>query len=547
MAQKATDQVSAIVTSEDSRGPQYDAVVIGAGITGIYQAYRLRELGLSVVVLEAGDGVGGVWHWNRYPNARFDSESYTYGYLFDDELFQEWDWTEHFASQPEIERYLNHVVDKYDMRDLFQFQASVVSAVFDNESSIWRVETESGDSVTGRYVVAALGCLSAPIYPAAPGLENFRGEAPHTSRWPKEGVDFAGKRVAVIGTGSSGVQAIPTIASEAASLTVFQRTPNWCTPLNNSPITPNEQAELKQLGARALHGQLQDSFGGFLRSPAMVSALEVDETTRNEFFEKMYNSPGLAKMVANYWDVAVDPAANKLFSDFVAEKIRGRVSDPDLAAKLIPTDHGFAAKRPPMENGYFEVFNRDNVRLVDIRETPITSFTAEGLRTDAENFEFDIIVLATGFDFATGAYTRIDFTGVDGTTLAEHWADGPRTHMGLLADGFPNLFLVGGPHSTFGNMPRSTEILADVTARIIDQGKRTSRIETDKASEDEWTQAVYDNSASMMLAQTDNFFVGANVPGKARRFVAYPGTTLAAFREDLAKSAGENFERLRFS
>lgn len=534
--------------SIESDAQVFDAVVIGAGITGIYQLHRLREAGLDALILEAGSGVGGVWFWNRYPGARFDSESYSYGYLFDEALYDEWSWSEHFAGQPEIEEYLNHAVDHFGLRQHIRLGRSVSSAVFEDADSTWLITTEAGERYRARYVIAALGCLSAPIYPQVPGIEDYEGVSHHTGRWPLGEVDFAGKRVAVVGTGSSGVQVIPFIAAEAAKLTIFQRTPNWIAPLNNGPITAEEQAELKGAGVAGMRERVNTGAGGFIHAPIPKSALEVDEQERNAEFERLYNGPGLIKMVGNFKDVAVDPAANALMSEHVAAQVRRRVKDPEIAAKLIPTSHGYGVKRPPQDNGYLEVFNQDNVELVSLEEEPIERFTEQGLRTPERDLEFDVIIFATGFDFATGCYTRIDFEGLNGRTLKEHWSDGPRTHMGLLCDGFPNLFLVGGPHSTHGNMPRTTEILADTATRIVVHARshRKTRVETDKAHEDTWTESIYKNTVTL-LSKADNFFTGANVPGKARRFLSYPGATLPVFAERLLAETGPDCEELTFS
>ena len=382
-----------------------DILIVGAGVTGIYQLYRAREAGYSAQLVEAGSGVGGTWYWNRYPGARYDSESYTYGYLFSEELFAEWDWTEHFAGQPENERYFNHVVDKFDLRRHIRFNTRVTSAIWDESVGTWQVKAD-GYAARARFVVAATGVLSVPFYPAIPGRYSFRGEAYHTGLWPKTPVDFAGKRVAVIGTGSSGVQVIPMVAGEVASLTVYQRTPNWATPLNNRPITPQEQAELKA-GFEAIRDTCNSSPSGFLHAHSDKITFDDSPEERQAFYERVWQLGGFGKIISNYRDMTLNPAANAEWSRFVAAKIRAAVSDPATAEKLIPTDHGYAGKRPPYVTDYYEAFNRPNVSLVDLNETPITAVTETGLETADGLREFDIIVWATGFDFGTGALNRL--------------------------------------------------------------------------------------------------------------------------------------------
>jgi cation diffusion facilitator CzcD-associated flavoprotein CzcO len=354
-----------------------DVLVVGAGVVGIYQLYLAREAGYSVRMLEAGSGVGGTWYWNRYPGARYDSESYTYAYLFSDELFQEWVWTEHFSGQLENERYFNHVVDKFGLRRHIRFNTRVTSADWDESSATWLVRAD-GYAIRARHLVAATGVLSVPAYPQVPGRETFRGEAYHTGLWPKEPVDFAGKRVAVIGTGSSGVQIIPEIAGEVAALTVYQRTPNWATPLNNRPITPQEQAELRA-NFPAMRETLNKSLSGFLHTPSGRNTFDDSPEERQAFYEQLWSAPGFGKIIRNYSDMMLDPAANAEWSQFVANKIRGIVEDQATADKLIPTDHGYGGKRPPYVTDYYEAYNRPNVTLVDLRETPITAVTETGI------------------------------------------------------------------------------------------------------------------------------------------------------------------------
>ena len=496
-----------------------DILIVGAGVTGIYQLYRAREAGYSAQLVEAGSGVGGTWYWNRYPGARYDSESYTYGYLFSEELFAEWDWTEHFAGQPENERYFNHVVDKFDLRRHIRFNTRVTSAVWDEPSGTWQVRAD-GYAVRARFVVAATGVLSVPFYPAIPGRYSFRGEAYHTGLWPKTPVDFAGKHVAVIGTGSSGVQVIPMVAGEVASLTVYQRTPNWATPLNNRPITPQEQAALKE-GFEAIRDTCNSSPSGFLHVHSDKLTFDDSPEERQAFYERVWQLGGFGKIISNYRDMTLNPAANAEWSRFVAGKIRASVTDPATAEKLIPTDHGYAGKRPPYVTDYYEAFNRPNVSLVDLNETPITAVTETGLETADGLREFDIIVWATGFDFGTGALNRLGVRGVGRLPLEEYWADGPLTYLGLMCHHFPNFFFPGGPHGAAGNNPRYSGDQSDFIAGLIDFAREHHHpvVEVPKALEDEWTTTVNEAAITMSPFNEKSYFFGTNIPGKPKAFL----------------------------
>jgi cation diffusion facilitator CzcD-associated flavoprotein CzcO len=503
-----------------SRVTDVDVLVVGAGITGLYQLYRAREAGFSVQLLEAGDGVGGTWYWNRYPGARFDSESYTYGYLFSRELFEEWEWREHFAEQPEIERYLNHVVDRFDLRRDIRFATRVTAAGWDQQSGTWIVVGSDGTRWRARYFIAATGVLSVPYYPDVPGREDFRGESYHTGLWPAEPVDFAGKRVAVIGTGSSGVQIIPTIAGEVASLTVYQRTANWCTPLNNAPITPDEQAELRA-SFEAMCGILNTSPSGFLHLPHDRATFDDSREERWAFFDKMWSSPGFSKLTSNYTDLLMDEAANAEWCEFVSEKIRNIVEDPATAERLIPKDHRFGEKRPPFVTGYFEAFNNPKVDLVDLTQTPILHMTAHGIETSEGVREFDIIVWATGFDFGTGALARMGIRGRDGVALVDHWSDGPRTFLGVQTTGFPNFFFPGGPHAAAGNNPRyngdQVDFITDTLIYLRSHGLDT--IEVDAVAEDKWTEMIDRWAKRAPSFGESSYYFGSNIPGKPRKYL----------------------------
>ncbi len=517
-----------------SKGSTVDVLVVGAGITGLYQLYRARETGFSAQLLEAGDGVGGTWYWNRYPGAQFDSESYTYAYLFSKELFEEWEWQELFAQQPEIERYLNYVVDRFDLRRHIRFGASVTSATYDESSATWAVVASDGAEIRARFVVAATGVLSVPYVPSVPGRDDFRGESHHTGRWPATPVDFAGKRVAVIGTGSSGVQLIPYIANEAASLTVYQRTANWCTPLNNAPITPEDQARLRA-GFEAMRETLNTSPSGFLHVAHDRTTFDDSAEQRQAFYETMWASPGFSKLTSHYTDVLFDQAANAEWCEFIRGKIRGLVEDADTAERLIPTDHRFGEKRPPFVTGYYEAYNKPSVSLVDLERTPIERVTPSGIETAEGVQEFDIVVWATGFDFGTGALLRMGIHGRRGVALNDSWEDGPRTFLGVQATDFPNLFFPGGPHAAAGNNPRyngdQVDFITDMLVYARDHGCDT--IEADPAAEAEWTDMV-DRLASRGPFGESSYYFGTNIPGKPRRYLLNSGgrpKLLARFAE----------------
>lgn len=496
-----------------------DVVIVGAGITGIYQLHRALESGFTAQLLEAGDGVGGTWFWNRYPGARFDSESYTYGYLFSRELFDEWEWQEHFAGQPEIERYLNHVVDRFDLRRHMRFGARVTSAVYDDASGRWTVTTDDGTTTSAQFFIPATGVLSVPYIPDVPGRDLYRGVQHHTGRWPAEPVDVSGKRVAVVGTSSSGVQVVAAIVDEAASITVFQRSANWCTPLNNRPITPDEQQQLRA-EFEQLRAVLNTSIHGFHHPVNTRAAFDDTSEERHAFFERMWSSPGFMKFTSNYVDLLTNPDANAEWCEFIADKIRSIVDDPVTAEKLVPRDHRYGEKRPPYVAGYFEAFNRPNVSLVDLRETPMVRVTESGIETSDGEREFDFIVWATGFDFGTGAMTRMGIRGRDGVALEEHWADGPTTFLGVATAGFPNLFFPGGPHAAAGNNPRyngdQVDFITDLLVHARDHGADV--VEVTPKAEERWTRMM-DKAASRTPFGTIGQYVGGNIPGKPRRYL----------------------------
>ena len=525
----------------------FDAVVIGAGVSGLYQLYKLRELGLKVRVFEAGSGVGGTWYWNRYPGARFDSESWTYGYSFSKELLEEWHWEEHFSAQPETERYLNYVADKFDLRRDIQFNSQVTAAHYQEDTRSWNITLEDGGRCTTRLLITAMGVLSAATMPTIPGVETFRGQSCHTHYWPKEPVSFEGKRVAVIGTGATGIQTITEVAKTAGHLTVFQRTAQWSAPLHNAKISKEEMSKIRA-DYPEIFARCQETYGCFIHTTDPRAALEVTPEEREAFWEKLYGEPGFGIWMGNFRDILVDREANKLISDFIAQKIRQRVKDPAVAERLVPKNHGFGTRRVPLESGYFEVYNQPNVKLVDLNETPIERITPTGIRTSDAEFEFDIIIYATGFDAITGAFDRIDIRGVDGASLKEKWQDGPQTFLGILVDGFPNMLMVMGPHAGLGNFPRAAEYSADwVTALIRFARERgLSRIEATAAGATAWTDHVLAASEGLLFTEVDSWMTGINrnVEGKqVRRIMRYSGGH-PAFREHCEAAAADGYRVL---
>ncbi|MBO0738043.1 MAG: NAD(P)/FAD-dependent oxidoreductase [Alphaproteobacteria bacterium] len=525
----------------------FDAVVIGAGVSGLYQLYRLRELGLRVRVFETGSGVGGTWYWNRYPGARFDSESWTYGYSFSPELLEQWDWEEHFAGQPETERYLNYVADKFELRRDIQFKSRVTSAHYREATRSWDVTLEDGRRYSTRFLITAIGVLSAPTMPRIAGVDTFRGLSCHTHHWPKEPVSFGGKRVAVIGTGASGVQTITEVARTVGHLSVFQRTPQWCAPLHNARISKEEMRQIRA-NYREIFARCQQTYGCFIHASDPRATHEVTPEQREAFWEKLYEEPGFGIWMGNFRDILVDREANALISDFLARKIRQRVKDPAVAEKLIPRNHGFGTRRVPLESGYYEVYNQPNVQLVDVKQTPIERITPSGIKTSDAEYEFDIIIYATGFDAITGSFDRIDIRGVDMALLKEKWKDGPQTFLGILVDGFPNMLMVMGPHAGLGNFPRAAEYSADWVTGLIHFARERglTRIEATAAGAADWTDHVIASSQGLLFTEVDSWMTGINrnVEGKqTRRIMRYSGGH-PAFRERCDAVAAGGYREL---
>jgi cation diffusion facilitator CzcD-associated flavoprotein CzcO len=511
----------------------FEVIIIGAGVAGIYQIKRLADMGVKATVLEAAADLGGTWYNNRYPGARFDSESYTYGYTFSREVLDEWHWKEKYSGQPENLRYLNFVADKFDLRKHMQFNCRVDSAKFDELENLWRLKISDGRELTCRFLVMALGLLSIPTMPRLAGIDDFKGQSFHTFYWPHEPVEMAGKKVAVIGTGATGIQVIGEIADKVGDLTVFQRRPNWSAPLNNSKISEEEMAKI-----RARYGEIFEicnrTPGGFEHEPDRRGFFEVSREERLALWDKLYDEQGFGIWLANFREIFTDEAANAEISEYIAERTRQRVKDPVIAEKMIPRDHGFGVQRVPLETNYFEAYNRDNVHLVDISEDPIDHITETGIRTSERDFDFDIIVYATGFDAITGAYDHIDIQGVGGETLRKKWYDGPSTYLGMFVHGFPNMLMPSGPQSGSAstNYPRGIENgvnwCTDFLEYVWQHGY--TRIEADEAAEERWTAHVTKMYSTMLMRKAKSWFTGYNSnvegheQGKVRYFVYNGGT-----------------------
>ena len=528
----------------------FDVIIIGAGMSGLYQLYRMRELGLRVRVFETGTNIGGTWYWNRYPGARFDSESYSYGYSFSKELLEEWDWSEHFAGQPETLRYLNHVADKFDLRRDIQFCSRVTAAVFDEEARSWTITLEDESTYHTRFLITAIGPLSTPTLPRIEGRDSFQGQSFHTARWPKTPVALAGKRVAVIGTGATGVQTIQTIAAEVGHLTVFQRTPNWCAPLHNGKIDAETQRKIKA-GYPEMFARCQETFACFIHTPDPRGAFEVSDEEREAFYEKLYAERGFGIWQGNFKDILTDRRANATISDFVARKIRERVKDQKVADKLIPRNHGFGTRRLPLETFYYEVYNRDNVELVDLTETPIERITPKGIKTSEREYPFDIIIFATGFDAITGAFDKIELRGTGGARLKDKWRDGPETYLGLMVEGFPNMLMLMGPHTALGNIPRSIEYSVEWVTGVIRfaQEKGLTRLEATAQGVASWTDHVKALGVGLLSNEVDSWMTGINrnVDGKTKRIVARYSGSAPAYRERCDAVAAKDYDELRLA
>jgi cation diffusion facilitator CzcD-associated flavoprotein CzcO/acetyl esterase/lipase len=504
-----------------------DAVVVGAGFAGLYLIQRLRQMGRTVLGFDSADDVGGTWYWNRYPGARCDIPTTDYTYSFDPELEAEWTWSEKYATQPEILSYLRHVAEKYDLRKDIRFSTRVTNARWDAPSSQWELTTDRGDQVRTRYYIMATGCLSMPKEPDIDGAKRFSGEVYFTNRWPHEGVDFTGKRVAVIGTGSSGVQSIPLIAAEASQLTVFQRTANFSIPAHNGPASPKRLEAIAE-DRETYRAQGRLSRGGIpFHEPTLIMGTTAPPEVRQERFEEMWATGELFGILGVFADQALNPVSNEIVAEMIRDKIRSTVNDPETAELLCPKDHPIGTKRPCLDTNYFQTFNLPHVRLVDLRKHPIASITESGIDTVDESMEFDAIVFATGFDAMTGALVAVDITGRDGITLKEKWADGPSTYLGLTTTGFPNFFTITGPGSpsVLSNMAVSIEQHVEWVTDCIDfmEKQGYASIEPTPRAEAGWNQHVQDCGAITLMTTVDSWYMGANVPGKPRLLYPYVG------------------------
>ena len=520
----------------------FDVLVVGAGFAGMYMLHRVREMGLSVRVIEAGSDVGGTWYWNRYPGARCDVESMQYSYQFSEALQQEWEWSERYATQPEILRYVDHVAERFDLRRDIQFNTRITAAVFDDLTSRWRLDTDDGARLSAAYCIMATGCLSAANKPNFTGEEDFAGPIYHTGHWPHDGVDFTGQRVGVIGTGSSAIQSIPVIAEQAAQLFVFQRTPNYTIPAHNKPLDPADVAEIKAdyAGFRARAKQTPT---GNLFEVGGPSALAVSEKERAREFEARWVYGGLPFLAA-YADIMFDPAANKSIADFVRTKIREIVRDPDVADLLVPRNI-IGCKRICVDTNYYDTFNRENVTLVDIRNSPIERLTADGVMVGGQVYDVDTIVSATGFDAMTGALLKIDIRGRDGVALRDKWRDGPKAYLGLALAGFPNLFMITGPGSpsVISNMLPAIEQHVDWISDCLEYMRTNglARIEAQRDAEEAWVAHVGSVADQSLRSTCSSWYVGANVPGKPRVYMPYIGG-VPVYAQKCRDVAGAGYE-----
>jgi len=533
-----------------SSAVELDALVIGAGFGGLYQLLCLRDrLGLSVKALEAGAGVGGTWYWNRYPGARCDSESHVYWYTFSPELMREWEWSERYPGQPEILRYLNFVADRFDLKRDIRFNTRVVAAHYDEATNRWRVRTEQGETYGARFLVTAVGCLSTANVPDFPGLKEFKGNWYHTGQWPQDGVDFTGKRVGMIGTGSTGIQAAPVIAASAAHLTVFQRTANYSVPARNAPLTPEFKQYVKQHPGE-IRAITRETLNGMAFRIEPRRALETPPEEREQIYEAAWERGGL-QFRAAFHDMMIDKAANDTAADFIKRKIRAIVKDPKTAAILSDIDHPYAAKRPPIDTDYFETYNRPNVTLVDLRGAPIERIGAAGVCTTEAEYPLDIIVFATGFDAMTGPMLRMDIRGRGGVALKDAWAAGPRNYLGLQIAGFPNLFTITGPGSpsVLCNMPVAIEQHADWITDCIGHMRAhgLEKIEARPEAVDRWVAEVNEAAGKTVLPMaTHSWYLGANIPGKPRVFMPYAGG-MVRYREICATVAERGYQGFALS
>ncbi|MEZ5407031.1 MAG: NAD(P)/FAD-dependent oxidoreductase [Acidimicrobiales bacterium] len=536
--------VEARPLNADEATATYDVMIVGAGFAGMYLLHKLRGLGFSARVYDAAGGVGGTWYWNRYPGARCDVMSIDYSFSFDPELEQEWEWSEKYATQPEILRYANHVADRYDLWPDMQFDTRIEAAHWNEDLGRWLVSTSAGDLVSAGHVVMAVGTLSAPKLPEIPGIETYAGATYQTQKWPHEGVDFTGKRVAVIGTGSSAIQSIPLIAAQAAHTTVFQRTPNYSMPAGNRPLDPAEVAKLKA-NYRDYRQQAKESFFGVPVETDPRTAFEVSEEERQATYQAGWDSGNLVGLIGAYADILFNKEANDTAAEFIRNQIRSIVKDPETAEALCPKDYPVGTKRPCLDTNYYETFNKPNVRLVNLRNNPITEITPRGIKVGGEEIEVDAIVYATGFDAMTGSFTRVDIRGTGGTKLAEEWADGPRTYLGLAMAGFPNFWAVTGPQSpsVLSNMMVSIEQHVDWITDCLEylRSNGLNTIEARPEAQEAWVEHSNEIGNQTLYPLANSWYMGANVPGKPRVFLPYIGGC-GPYREKCDEVAAKGYE-----
>jgi len=537
-------------TNPPTQTPDFDAVLIGAGFSGLYMLHRLRdEMGLSVRGFEAGSGVGGTWYWNRYPGARTDSLHSIYRFTFSPELDKEWSFSERYPTQAEVLEYLNFVADRLDLRRDFHFNSRVTAAHFDDENNVWKVETDTGEKVTATYLITGVGLLSAPNVPSFKNLESFRGRTYHTGQWPGDGVNFSGQRVGLIGTGSTGIQVLPHIAEQADHVTVFQRTPNYVVPAQNYRLASEDQDEYRAKREQIRDHTRQHPFAMPFTSKGK-NALEVDEKTRQEVYEEAWQKGGFYFLFETFDDLQLDEAANETACEFIRGKIREIVKDPQLAEMLTPYGYPYGAKRPPAGTNYYETYNRDNVSLVDVRKDPIVEITPTGLRTEEQEFELDCIVFATGFDASTGSLTRIDIRGRNGISLNDKWRQGPVTNLGFSTSGFPNLLMITGPLSPFANIPTCIEETVDWINDCIAHMRKhgLTSVEATETAERQWTQHVTDVANMIVAAKgeaVNTWFAGANIEGKPHAINVYFGGANAYF-DAIHQAADNDYEGFTF-
>jgi cation diffusion facilitator CzcD-associated flavoprotein CzcO len=535
-----------------SRVPAVDveAVVIGAGFSGLYMLHRLRNvMGLTVRLFEAGEGVGGTWYWNRYPGARSDSDSYVYCYSFDEDLWQEWTWSERYPEQHEIRAYLEHVAERFDLNRDITLGTRVTAAAFDEETGTWTVRTDTGAAVRTRYLITGVGALSASNTPDFPGIDSFQGDSYHTGQWPHEGADFTGEAVGVIGTGASAVQAVPLIARQATELTVFQRTANYIVPARNGPVDPAVSAARKR-DYQGIWDRVRASYFGFELNFISKGALEASPEERERELMARWEQGGFGIWLGSYVDIFFNDEANATVREFLHDRIRETVDDPEIAELLIPKGYPFGCKRNPLDSGYFETFNLPHVHLVDVKSNPITAITEQGVRLeDGTEYAFDAIVYATGFDAMTGPLNAIDIRGRAGLLLRDKWAEGPRTYLGLTSAGFPNLFMITGPQSpsVLSNMPVSIEQHVEFIGRIIGdmRARGAETIEPTKQAEDAWVAHNQELAEATLFPTADTWYMGANIPGKPRVFLPHLGF-VGPYRQKCDEVAASGYEGFVF-